>query len=132
MGRTTSPHDVAPGSAGSGNVAPAPLPGIGRPGHTSVDAPAIADDAEETPEGPAAGAGAPDTAPTAGQRTEGDVVVAPGDCLWDIAARMLGSGASNADIAVEWPRWYAANREVVGGDPDLLMPGMVLRPPAGH
>ena len=31
----------------------------------------------------------------------------------------------------EWPRWYAANREVVGADPDLLVPGQQLAPPGG-
>jgi hypothetical protein len=59
------------------------------------------------------------------------VVVQRGDCLWDIAARALGDGASDADVAAAWPRWYAANRDVVGPDPDLLHPGAVLRPPAG-
>jgi hypothetical protein len=59
------------------------------------------------------------------------VVVEPGDCLWTIAARNLGHTASNAEIAAEWPRWYAANRTVIGADPDLLLPGMVLDEPAG-
>jgi len=57
-------------------------------------------------------------------------VVAPGDCLWTIAAAHLGHGANNAEIAAEWPRWYAANRRIIGADPDLLLPGMVLRAPA--
>lgn len=59
------------------------------------------------------------------------VVVRPGDCLWTIAATALGPSASNAEIAAEWPRWYAANRHVIGADPDLLLPGTPLRiPPA--
>lgn len=57
------------------------------------------------------------------------VVVRRGDTLWDIAARHLGPSASLADIAEEWPRWYAANRDVVGPDPDLITPGMELTPP---
>lgn len=68
-------------------------------------------------------------APRAEDRS-GDVVVHRGDSLWTVAARHLGEGASDAEIAAEWPRWYAANRHVVGPDPDLLHPGQVLRSPA--
>lgn len=57
------------------------------------------------------------------------VVVVPGDCLWTIAARHLGPGATNVDIATEWRRWYDANREVIGADPDLILPGQRLTPP---
>jgi nucleoid-associated protein YgaU len=62
------------------------------------------------------------------------VVVRAGDCLWTIAAEALASAAPNADssdaaIAAEWPRWYALNRTTIGADPDLLLPGMVLRAP---
>jgi len=58
------------------------------------------------------------------------VVVSPGDTLWAIAARSLGSDASTTAIATAWPAWYAANRSVIGSDPDLITPGTVLRPPA--
>ena len=57
-------------------------------------------------------------------------VVRRGDALWDVAARHLGPRASAADIAREWPRWYAANRGVIGPDPDLIHPGDVLVPPS--
>jgi nucleoid-associated protein YgaU len=33
-------------------------------------------------------------------------------------------------VAASWPRWYAANRRVIGADPDLILPGQILRPPA--
>lgn len=56
-------------------------------------------------------------------------VVRRGDALWDIAARHLGPGASATDIAREWPRWYAANRTVIGANPNLLRPGELLSPP---
>lgn len=58
-----------------------------------------------------------------------DVVVRRGDSLWDIAARHLGPTASAEAVAAEWPRWYAANRDVIGPDPDLIHPGQRLRPP---
>ena len=56
-------------------------------------------------------------------------VVRRGDALWDVAARHLGPTATAADIAREWPRWYAANRAVIGADPSLLRPGEVLYAP---
>ncbi|MGG5260797.1 LysM peptidoglycan-binding domain-containing protein [Phycicoccus avicenniae] len=58
-----------------------------------------------------------------------EVVVHRGDSLWSIAARHLGPGATDAEVAAEWPRWYAANRGVVGPDPDHLLPGQVLHAP---
>ncbi len=60
---------------------------------------------------------------------DGEVVVHRGDSLWSIAARHLGGGASDTEIAREWPRWYDTNRDVVGPDPDLLLPGQVLHAP---
>ncbi|WP_298747781.1 LysM peptidoglycan-binding domain-containing protein [uncultured Serinicoccus sp.] len=57
------------------------------------------------------------------------VVVRRGDTLWDLAARHLGPGATSADIAQEWPRWYAANLATIGPDPDLILPGQELTVP---
>jgi nucleoid-associated protein YgaU len=69
----------------------------------------------------------------AGRRSASDgsaeIVVRRGDSLWAIAARHLGPGATDAEVAAEWPRWYAANRATIGADPDLVLPGQVLRPP---
>ena len=58
------------------------------------------------------------------------VVVRRGDTLWDLVQRHLGPDASDAEVAAEWPRWHAANRSVIGHDPDLLLPGQVLQAPA--
>jgi nucleoid-associated protein YgaU len=44
-------------------------------------------------------------------------------------ARHLGPDATDAEVAAQWPRWHAANRSVIGDDPDLLLPGQVLRAP---
>jgi len=59
----------------------------------------------------------------------GPVTVRPGDTLWTIAAGRLGRTPSPARVAAAWPRWFAANRAVVGSDPDLIHPGQVLQPP---
>jgi hypothetical protein len=58
-------------------------------------------------------------------------VVRRGDSLWSIAARHLGHGASDGEIAQAWPAWFEANRTVIGNDPDLLRPGQLLRAPDG-
>lgn len=59
-----------------------------------------------------------------------EVVVHPGDSLWAIAADHLPAGASPAAVAQAWPAWWAANRDAVGADPDLIQPGQRLTPPA--
>ena len=58
-----------------------------------------------------------------------ETVVRRGDTLWDIARAHLGPDATDAEVAAEWPRWHEANRSVVGDDPDVLLPGQVLRAP---
>ena len=68
-------------------------------------------------------------APAPAANTSAEVVVQRGDTLWSVAARHLGTGASDAEIARAWPAWYAANRDVIGGDPDVILPGQVLRAP---
>ena len=63
------------------------------------------------------------------------VTVRRGDTLWSITRRHLGREATDLEVAREWPRWYAANRAVVGDDPNAIRPGQLLRPPAaaqGH
>ncbi len=57
------------------------------------------------------------------------VVVTSGDSLWRIAARRLGPTATTAQIDAEWRRWYLANAERIGPDPDLIHPGLRLYAP---
>ena len=61
-----------------------------------------------------------------------EVTVRPGDSLWSLSSDRLGPFASDVDIALDWPRIYQANREIIGGNPSLLRPGQVLRLPPGH
>jgi LysM domain len=60
------------------------------------------------------------------------VTVRPGDSLWAIAERHLGSGADIQAVATEWRRWYAANQSRIGPDPNLIHPGTVLHAPLGE
>jgi nucleoid-associated protein YgaU len=57
------------------------------------------------------------------------VVVRHGDSLWSIAADLLPPRASAAAIAAHVDRLYAANRGVIGTDPDLIYPDTTLRVP---
>lgn len=59
-----------------------------------------------------------------------EVTVRAGDSLWGICAESLGPLATDVDIALAWPRLYQANRDVIGPDPGLLLPGQVLKMPA--
>lgn len=74
---------------------------------------------------------APAAAETRASRPQrsSDVVVRPGDCLWSIAARDLPPDATDLQIASRWHEIYAANRAVVGADPDRLEPGQRLHLP---
>jgi hypothetical protein len=69
------------------------------------------------------GSRAPDPGPEPVRRLQ----VAPGDSLWSLTAGLLPTGASAATVASGWRLLYAANRTVIGPDPDLLRPGQTLR-----
>ena len=112
----TQPHAVlAPGFD---------WPGLDRPSPPRAAAPPPAATAQPTRARPAP------TTTHAPVGAYGQVVVHPGDCLWDLADRALGGHAAPARIAAAWPAWWQANRAVIGADPDLLWPGTHLRRPA--
>lgn len=54
-------------------------------------------------------------------------VVRPGDSLWSIADDHPVAAAS---VDQRWRAIWLANRDVVGDDPDLIIPGQALRLPA--
>jgi nucleoid-associated protein YgaU len=58
-----------------------------------------------------------------------EVVVHTGDSLWAIAQRELGTAATQRQVASAWPRWWSANRDVIGDDPDVIHPGDRLTAP---
>jgi hypothetical protein len=106
------------GGAGSGPAAAAPAdPG---PPATATDGPGLDWPSTDVPDWPPAA-------------STGTHVVAPGDCLWTIAAgRMARPGspaARDAEIAGAVGAWWNRNAAVIGPDPDLLLPGQLLSPP---
>ena len=71
-------------------------------------------------------AGAPSRPRTVRDRT---VRVRPGESLWSLAARDLPADSPDAVVAARWHAIYAANRSLIGPDPDVIVPGQRLRLP---
>lgn len=101
----------------TGPSSPHPLPDVGRP---PVRPPGDATQVTAMPD----------------DAMDGDAAVMikiePGDSLWAIAEHHLGPRATDRQIAAEWPRWFAANRDEIGPDPDHIVPGTMLRAPPAH
>ena len=117
LGATVAASVLGGASSGLADERPAAVASYDWPGTT----------AGPTETGPAP---APSARPLpAGTRRVAVVVVRPGDSLWAIAARDLGVGAPAARVARAWPRWWAANRDVLGDAPDLIHPGTRLDAP---
>ena len=55
--------------------------------------------------------------------------VVTGECLWSIAAGVLGRDASARAVDRGWRAIYATNRAAIGPDPTLIHPGLVLSLP---
>lgn len=117
---------AAPGVGGSSGIGGAPGSGAahGPPAAASLDWPGL-------PRSRAghSGDGRPDRAGTVSTVTGATVVVQAGESLWTIAARHLGPDPTAEQIAAAWPRWWRANREAIGPDPNLIRPGLHLTVP---
>lgn len=135
-----APAVVAAGSASASALptviataasAPAPAAGSGEvPPSAGTSLPTLDRPGEPAPGASGAGAGRDDAH-----------VVQAGDTLWGLARAWLASQlpseqsseqhpVSDAEIAEQWPRWYQANRNVIGDNPNVLVPGETLRPPS--
>ncbi|MGW3383706.1 nucleoid-associated protein YgaU [Streptomyces albogriseolus] len=92
----------------------------GASGHAPAADPAPAKKAEQKPaatrRSTAQGAPGRTSADPGRGVSRGDCVVRPGDTLSAIAARH----------GTDWQRLYAANRDVIGDDPDVIVPGQRL------
>jgi hypothetical protein len=68
-----------------------------------------------------------------GAAEAGGHVVVQGDCLWHLAEAGLraeqGGVPTDGEVAGAVHSWWTANADVIGPDPDLLLPGQLLRPP---
>lgn len=102
----------------SAQVAAAATPG---PAHTATPTSRFTDPTPPVPD-------RPDVRP---RHADAHLVrVRPGDSLWRIARTHMPGRPTDRAVSREWHRWYAANRPVIGPDPDLIVPGQHLRPPA--
>ena len=102
-------------------------------GEPVPDWPAAPATGEPVPDWPPAAPLAAPVPDRASPDPAGEHVVVRGDCLWHVAEARLqaepGRIPTDGDIADAVHRWWTANADVIGPDPDLLLPGQVLRPP---
>jgi len=113
-----------------------------RPAHAETPPPIIrlggiswgpAPDAESRPVGDLGAGDSSGSVRIADTRLTGEqeYVVVAGDSLWEIARRHLaaavGSSPNSAEVDRFWREIYAANRELVGDDPNVIFPGQRLR-----
>ncbi len=69
--------------------------------------------------------------PRAGaRRTARTHVVRRGECLWTIAADIVGAGATSPVVDHAWRALYRVNRRRIGDDPGLIRPAQRLLVPA--
>ncbi|WP_055749654.1 LysM peptidoglycan-binding domain-containing protein [Frankia sp. AvcI1] len=122
---TAAPSTAPTGPAPAGGASTAPEP---RPASSAPARDPLVPSSHRGTGVPASPSGTGQSA-RAGEAEE--VVVLRGDNLWTIAARHLGPTATHEQIAAEWPRWWAANSDVIGHDPNVILPGQRLRPPSG-
>lgn len=150
LGVTVAVGPVAPALAAPSAAAPAVVsvsldwPGTGTaeldwPAAPAPPAPPAAPGPDAAPSVPEPAAASQPAgvlgAPVVREAPAGAVVVRPGDTLWGLAESALRGDSARPptvpQVAAAWPAWWAANRDVIGEDPDLLLPGTVLRPPPG-
>jgi hypothetical protein len=98
---------------------------------TTLAGPANADSHGPRTDGPRddplSGLPLPDRAEGAAHAPHQSVVVRPGDTLWELAEHDLPAPATDRQVTARWHAVYRRNRGVIGPDPDLILPGQVLK-----
>lgn len=118
---------TAGGSAAAADPGPAGSESATSSTGASVDWPLQPPLLPDSPSMPSPVYGGP---PGFGDPVDGAVAVRAGDSLWMLAADRLAPEASSREIAAAVTAWYQANRQTIGSDPDLILPGQRLVPPA--
>ena len=116
------PAPTTPGGLGQGPVASPDPVGVPATSTAAGGLPLPLQTVTVAPPGPV-------TTRDAGGPVASVVVVRPGDSLWRIAQNHLPASATTREVAASWPRWWAANRVLIGDAPDLIHPGAVLAAP---
>ena len=65
----------------------------------------------------------------AGTAARSSIVVRRGDCLWSLAADLIGPGVDASAVAAAAHALYRGNRQQIGPDPNLIFPGTHLTLP---
>ncbi|MGO1257596.1 MAG: LysM peptidoglycan-binding domain-containing protein [Brachybacterium sp.] len=130
-----SPEPAASGSAAGSDAAEsrALLPPLDWGEEPSATQPAPDGSASTVSPASAAPTAAPAEDETTDETTMSSphiVIVRSGDSLWSITDDLLSPRATAAaEISASWPLLHEANYEVIGADPDHLVPGMELTVP---
>jgi resuscitation-promoting factor RpfA len=119
----------APTTTTAVHVAPTTTTTSPSPPHAPPTTPARPAAPSQPSPSPAPSISQPAPIPISPPRSVDVYVVRAGDCLWRIAARHLGAGATNAAIDAAWRAIYAVNRAAIGDDPNLIHPGLTLTLP---
>jgi resuscitation-promoting factor RpfA len=119
----------APTTTTAVHVAPTTTTTSPSPPHAPPTTPARPAAPSQPSPSPAPSISQPAPIPISPTRSVDVYVVRAGDCLWRIAARHLGAGATNAAIDAAWRAIYAVNRAAIGDDPNLIHPGLTLTLP---
>jgi len=93
---------------------------------SALATPAHADSDRPRPD-PLSGLPLPERAEGSAHPTHDAVVVRPGDTLWALAEQHLPDRATDRQVSALWHAVYRRNRGVIGPDPDLILPGQVLK-----
>lgn len=134
-GSESSPSTPSPSSSTPPPMTAGPASSATRTGDPEPAAQVTAAPETTIPEAAATTPAAHRTTPQASSRPRppadisGLLVVHRGDSLWSIAAAHLPPEAGAAEIDAAWHAWYQANREVIGSDPGLILPGQQLHAP---